>query len=106
MVNQHWLDWRPYGVGERYPIPVTRKIIRAVQSGAMNKAPFEADPIFNLQIPVAVDGIDTETLHPNKSWTSQDEYQSKAQSLAGSFHEQMKTFGEFYEKISSAGPNQ
>ena len=105
LINTGWTGG-PYGVGERYPIPVTRKIIRAVQSGAMNKAPFEADPIFNLQIPVAVDGIDAETLHPNKSWTSQDEYQSKAKTLAESFHKQMKTFGDFYERISSAGPNQ
>ena len=64
----------------------------------------EKDPIFGLQIPASVDGIDSNVLFPNKSWSSQEAYEDKAKSLAKSFHTQMEKFGDFYTNIKSAGP--
>ena len=103
LINTGWTGG-PYGVGERYPIPVTRKIVRSVQSGLMAKVPMEKDPIFGLQIPANVDGIDNEVLFPNKSWSSQESYEEKAKTLAKSFHKQMDKFGDFAARLKNAGP--
>ena len=103
LVNTGWTGG-PYGVGERYPIPVTRKIVRSVQSGLMANAAMEKDPIFGLQIPTNVDGLDSSVLFPNKSWSSQEAYEDKAKKLASSFHKQMEKFGDFYTNVKEAGP--
>ena len=104
LINTGWTGG-PYGVGERYPIPVTRKIVRSVQSGLMANVPMEKDPIFGLQIPASVDGLDSNVLFPNKSWSSQDAYVEKATKLAKSFHKQMEKFGEFYTNFKGSGPS-
>ena len=55
LVNTGWTAG-PYGEGHRYPIPVTRNIIRSVQSGKMDSTEFKVDEIFNLELPTSVDG--------------------------------------------------
>ncbi|MAW07963.1 MAG: phosphoenolpyruvate carboxykinase (ATP) [Halobacteriovoraceae bacterium] len=104
LINTGWTAG-PYGEGHRYPIPVTRNIIRSVQSGKMDETEFKVDEIFNLELPQHVDGIDDDVLHPHKSWKSQEDYQSKAKALAKSFHTQMEKFGDFYTSIKKAGPH-
>ena len=95
----------PYGEGHRYPIPVTRNIIRSVQSGKMDTTEFKVDEIFNLELPMSVEGIENDVLHPHKSWESQEAYQEKAKALAKSFHTQMEKFGGFYTAIKDSGPH-
>ncbi len=104
LINTGWTAG-PYGEGHRYPIPVTRNIIRSVQSGKMDSTDFRVDEIFNLELPTSVEGIDNDVLHPHKSWKSQESYQEKAKSLARSFHTQMEKFGDFYTAIKDSGPH-
>jgi len=103
LVNTGWSKG-PYGVGDRFPIAVTREIIRTVQAGKLATVPTEKDPIFGLNIPTKVASIAQDVLFPQKSWKDGQAYVSKATELAKSFHKQMAKFGNFYESHKNAGP--
>ncbi len=104
LVNTGWTGGG-YGEGERFPLPVTRKIIRAIQANDLNTVTTETDPIFGLQIPVGIEGVDADMLQPQKTWKDSSAYTPKAQELASSFHIQMKKFGSFYDENIKGAPS-
>jgi len=103
LINTGWTGGA-YGVGERFSLKITRKIIRSIQANNLNKIQTEADPIFGLHIPVSVEGIENNILQPQKSWANESAYLEKANNLAKSFHKQMKSFGSFYENNIAGAP--
>ncbi len=103
LINTGWTGGS-YGEGKRFPLPITRNIIRAIQGNKVNKTPTEADPIFNLQIPVEIDNVNSDILFPHTTWKDPQAYLDKAQNLALSFHQQMKTFGSFYKENIAGAP--
>ena len=103
LVNTGWTGG-PYGEGERFPLSITRNIIRGVQSNSVNETTTEKDPIFGLEIPLEIKNVESEVLQPQKTWKDQSDYTSKAQNLATSFHKQMKTFGDFYTENIEGAP--
>lgn len=103
LVNTGWTGG-PYGVGQRFPLNITRQIIRTIQTNALNLAPKEKDPFFGFEIPVAVRDVPTTFLHPRESWESQDQYDEKAKELALSFHKQMESMGDFYKENIAGAP--
>lgn len=103
LVNTGWTGG-PYGVGERFPLNITRSIIRTVQTNTLNLVPTDEDPIFGFHVPQAVRNVPTSFLNPRESWDNQEEYDVKAKELASSFHKQMQKFGDFYDKNISGAP--
>ena len=103
LVNTGWTGG-PYGAGKRFPIKVTRQIIRQVQANKLNEVQTESDPIFGLNIPVGIDGVENDMLQPQKTWKEQSNYVPKAQELAKSYHKQMKKFGSFYDENIKGAP--
>lgn len=103
LINTGWTAG-PYGEGHRFPIKTTRQIIRQIQANNLNKIETEADPIFGLNLPLAIDGINNETIHPQKAWKDQGKYTEKAKELALSYHNQMKKFGSFYDENIKGAP--
>lgn len=103
LINTGWTGG-PYGVGQRFPLNITRQIIRTVQANTLNLVPTETDPIFGFKVPHAVRNVPTSFLHPKESWSNPEEYDQKAQDLAKSFHDQMKKFGRFYETNLAGAP--
>ncbi len=84
LVNTGWVRGK-YGVGQRMDLPSTRKIIDAVLDGSLEKAEFETLPIFNLQIPKAVAGVDSAILNPRNVWKDKSEYDKACYNLAEMF---------------------
>ena len=60
LLNTGWVGG--FGKGKRFPLNVTRQLLAAAQSGALNQASFEKHPIFGFDVPKAVKGIDSDLL--------------------------------------------
>jgi phosphoenolpyruvate carboxykinase (ATP) len=103
LVNTGWTGGA-YGTGQRFPLHITRKIIRNIQANNVTTVATEQDPIFGLHIPCELEGVSSTILNPQKSWEDEAAYTTKAKELAASFHTQMKTFGNFYNTNIDGAP--
>ncbi len=93
LVNTGW-SGGPYGEGERMPISETRAIIDRILGDDLNRVKTYTDPIFGLQVPVAVPGVDTVRLSPRATWKDPVAYDEKARFLANQFRENFKKFAD------------
>lgn len=94
LINTGWTGGA-YGVGERFPLKVTREIVRAIQKGELNTTELTTDPVFKLATPVAVPNVETKVLNPKTTWKDQVAYDVQAKKLEESFRKQMEKFGSF-----------
>jgi phosphoenolpyruvate carboxykinase (ATP) len=102
LVNTGWTGG-PYGEGERMPIAATRALLRAALNGDLDDVAYREDPIFGLEVPVAVPGVDAKLLDPRSTWRDPEAYDEKARYLARRFKENFEKF-DADENIVSAGP--
>jgi phosphoenolpyruvate carboxykinase (ATP) len=73
-------------------LPSTRKIIDAILDGTLDKAQFEIMPIFNLQVPKAVPGVDSAILNPRNVWPDKAAYDQACRKLAEMFVAHFRNF--------------
>lgn len=91
LINTGWVTGQ-YGVGYRIPLKDNRAIIDAIFDGRLDSAEFETMPIFNLQIPKAVEGIDSKIFNPRTLWADKTVYDTTAKRLAKMFVDNFKLF--------------
>jgi len=103
LVNTGWTGG-PYGEGQRMPIAATRALLRAALDGELDQVLYRLDPIFGLEVPVEVPGVDSSLLDPRSTWSDPDAYDEKARYLATRFRENFQKFGAD-ENIVQAGPH-
>ncbi len=103
LINTGWTGGS-YGVGKRFPLKITRNIIREIQKGNLNDVHTKVDKIFNLSLPETINNVPNEMINPIDSWKDKDKFNNKAKELAKSFCNQMKKFSSFYEKNIDGAP--
>ncbi len=105
LVNTGWIGGAggPGGAGKRFPIPVTRAIVAACQSGALLNAATEHLDVLNLDIPTAVPGVDQSFLNPRTAWPSAAAYDEAAAKMAKLFRNNIGKFNAA-DSVVSAGP--
>lgn len=91
LLNTGWISGA-YGVGRRIPLRYTRKMIDAIHDGTLAKIKTETLPVFNLEVPIRIDGIPDEVLMPAKSWECSNQYNNCLRKLAGLFVENFKAY--------------
>ncbi|MBM42431.1 MAG: phosphoenolpyruvate carboxykinase (ATP) [Acidobacteria bacterium] len=102
LVNTGWTGGS-FGVGHRMPIAHTRALIAAALSGALDDGPFETDPVFNVDVPLACPGVPAEVLQPRGTWTNPADYDAQARKLGAMFTENFASF-EASPAVAAAGP--
>jgi len=105
LVNTGWTGG-PYGVGSRMTIKNTRACINGILDGSINNSEFETLPIFNLEIPKTLDGVETIVLNPRNTWSDKEAYDEMRKKLAGMYMKNFKkylTLESEYD-FTSAGP--
>lgn len=103
LVNTGWTGGPQGQGGQRFSIPTTRAIIRAILSGSLKTTEFEKLPGFNLDIPKIVPGVDAEFLNPRKTWRNKADYEAHAKLLIEKFIANFEKF-KINDEIKQAGP--
>lgn len=103
LVNTGWASGGYEQGGQRFSIPITRAIIRAILNGNLQENPTEILPGFNLVIPKHVEGVENHLLNPKTAWSSNEAYNQQLRILIEQFR---KNFDEFDvpKQIRDAGP--
>lgn len=101
LVNTGW-----NGSGKRISIQDTRGIIDAILDGSIDEAETKQVPIFNLEVPTALPGVDPAILDPRDTYVDPLQWESKAEDLAGRF---IKNFDKYTDneegaRLVAAGP--
>jgi phosphoenolpyruvate carboxykinase (ATP) len=80
MVNTGW-----NGTGKRISIKDTRAIIDRILEGSLENCETTIIPIFNLEVPTALQEVDTYILDPRNTYETASEWHTKATDLASKF---------------------
>lgn len=102
LLNTGWTGGA-YGVGERMPLKVTRRILNAALSGELEKGAFRVDPTFGIEVPVAIEGVDSLLLDPAKTWDDADAYAKQAAHLVELFEQNFEKFGSAAKGLAAGG---
>jgi len=101
LVNTGW-----NGTGKRISIKDTRGIIDAILNGDIEKAETKVVPIFNLEVPTSLPGVDPKILDPRDTYAEAAQWEEKAKDLASRF---IKNFAQYTDNeegkaLVAAGP--
>lgn len=89
LLNTGWTGG-PYGVGSRFKISYTRRMVKAILTGEFDSIKFETEPFFGLSIPTELPDVPKEVLSPINTWKDKDAYRKQAEILKNKFDENLK----------------
>ena len=101
LVNTGW-----NGTGKRISIKDTRAIIDAILDGSIDKAETKNIPYFDFKVPTSLPGVNPDILDPRDTYATAEEWNVKAEDLAGRFIKNFEkfTYNEAGKALVAAGP--
>jgi len=101
LVNTGW-----NGSGKRISIRDTRGIIDAILNGSIEKAETKIIPVFNLEVPTSLPGVDPKILDPRDTYADVNEWNKKAVDLGSRFIKNFEKYTDNEEGklLVNAGP--
>ena len=102
LVNTGWTGGI-YGVGSRMNLGYTRSMVRAAIAGKLDNVETKKNEIFGLNMPLEIEGVPSNVLHPRYAWEDPNEYDKEANRLADAFRENFKKFSHVSEDIAIKG---
>jgi phosphoenolpyruvate carboxykinase (ATP) len=104
LVNTGWTGGA-YGIGSRMKLSLTRRIIDAIHSGELAKAPTQRDKTFGFEVVTQCSGVPSEVLIPRDTWKDPAAYDAAAKKLAQLFINNFKTYEQgVSEEVRAASP--
>ncbi len=107
LVNTGW-SGGPFGTGRRMDITLTRRMVSAALSGALEGIECEVDPWFKVLVPTSCPGLeDCTVLKPANTWADRGAYEERARKLAAEFAAHFKkAYGDkgISEEIAASCP--
>ncbi len=104
LVNTGWVGANAGSGAKRIKLPITRQIIRAILNGSIEKAEFQTDPYFGVQVPTALQNIGSDLLIPLEAWKDESEYHATAKELVAKFRKNFEKYDLGDPIIRNAGP--
>ena len=101
LVNTGW-----NGTGKRITIKDTRGIIDAILDGSILSAETKTIPMFNLEVPTALPGVNPAILDPRDTYADPTHWETKAKDLAARFEKNFVKYtgNEKGKALVAAGP--
>ncbi len=101
LVNTGW-----NGTGKRISIKDTRGIIDRILDGSIEKAPTKKVPVFNLEVPTELEGVNPAILDPRDTYENVKVWNEKAEKLAKLFIKNFEKYTDNEEgkALVEAGP--
>jgi phosphoenolpyruvate carboxykinase (ATP) len=103
LVNTGWAGGRA-GDAPRMKLPITRAMVTAAVSGALNDVETVEDPIFGLHVPKQIPGVPDNMLRQQDMWSDKAAYEKSARELAQRFVDNFKKFTGVDQSVIDAGP--
>ena len=102
LVNTGW-----NGTGKRISIQDTRAIIDRILDGSVEKAETKIIPIFNLEVPTSLVGVNDDILDPRDTYENDEAWDKKAKKLAELFITNFEKYtdNDKGKALVNAGPN-
>lgn len=101
LVNTGW-----NGTGKRISIQDTRGIIHRILDGSIDRAATKVIPVFNLEVPTSLKEVHDEILDPRDTYEDREEWNRRANKLAGLFIKNFEKYTDNEEgkSLVVAGP--
>lgn len=83
-MNTGWVG-EPVERGDRLDLQVSRRLVAAALAGELDDVRYEADPLFQFEVPTSCPGVESGLLNPREGAADQGEYEMRANRLALDF---------------------